>query len=831
MTKNSIPALSALSRLQETASAGQQAVGGGHGIKVTHEKTSVSFTVVASSARQIVLQDNANNQRFSLPSNAFTNDSLARNTSNGPNLPTKGDTLILVNANERQLSFRWVQQSSQQGQGNTLPAGLSRALVASWPDLNLSAVGKAPLSVSAQMPFDAGDPKLAALAKVITLNATKLGQPLIELPLSGKVVAIQNANAANTTALVKLSMASLGVKDINFALPLAPKQAANIQSGAMVEVVVSPNKKGAAIQSIKVQGAGLFSASNLAQTNKANPQLNATIGQISQQTLFKAMQTNANSQGTKSVIQALQKPLLNVLPANFIAQLNNATKSGSETAGDARLLDTRLLDTRLLITPQKTLATQTGQTLSNSRTSNNSLMLVAVAKPLTIQVQTSQLNSEQKQQVTQHISQSTGVDIGQKPVSGSSGIQISQQQGIHSNLPNVSVASTVNHSASKAPLNTILSQVQQLLSPEELTQLPPKLQQALNHTLSHSEPSAPVMREVKAVLQNLMSKGSPETRALLKPLLLQLQNILGQSNTNTKSDAVLPNKQTTASGDIEGNLKLAELLRSSIAAQAVTQLTSMQQTNVAPNNVGGTQNSFVDGLVTLLKLSLAAKLAIPNAKAAGTPELTANIAAFASSVIKQINPRAERGNTPKILQDIALNDPRGSLISEIGKLLSTHNSQKLRSAEASLQGQDTYYYGLPNVLNPQGEDIEIAIKREAESQREEQENKSSSTWKLDMKLDVGKHGTVLAKTQFTVDKQAPISNRENHEGKSKQNEGIDLHLYTSNEALKGRVLTYLPVLLNRLEALGIHVKSQACDVGKVEDTLFKTQLSVMHAYA
>jgi hypothetical protein len=197
-----------------------------------------------------------------------------------------------------------------------------------------------------------------------------------------------------------------------------------------------------------------------------------------------------------------------------------------------------------------------------------------------------------------------------------------------------------------------------------------------------------------------------------------------------------------------------------------------------------------------------------------------NIVAFASTMVKQSNPRAERSSVSRVMQDIALADPRGNLISEIGKLLSSHNTQKLRSAEASLQGQDTYYYALPNILNQMGDDIEIAIKREKNGENESQNDAMGSTWKLDIKLDVGKFGTVLAKTQFKTQVE-----------QQSQKQGIDLHLYASSEALKTRVLKHLPLLHARLSALGIDVKSQQCDVGKVDGSLFKTNLNVMHTYA
>ncbi len=820
MTKNSIPALTALTRMQESAYSGQQAIGGGHGIKVTHEKSSVSFTVLASNAQNVVLQDNANKQRFNLPSAAL----------NGAKLPNSGDTLILVSANERQLNFRLVPQQTAQSltrngaQTNALPTGLTRALVASWPEVSATAASKAPLSIAAQMPVNAGDPKLAALAKILSYGASKTGQPLIELPISGKVSAIQNPNTANATALIKLAMANAGSKDLNMVLPLPAKIASSIKAGTSVEVLLSPNQKGAAIQGVTIKSVGALNRNDLQNINIANPQLNTAIKQIAQQLLFKGINESGTAasktsgmSGTQNIIYPLQKQVLNALPQGFASQINSAMGNNVEQVNEARLV----------IAPQQILSKQSAQT-SNAA---SQLMLMAVAKPQMMQVLTEKLSTD----ATKHMILDDAVSPNTKP-QAQGGIDAKGTEA-----KNVGPSKAANKNAAPVAMNDLLTQIQKKLPASEIANLSPKLQQALNHTLTHTAPSAPVMSDIKTTLENTIANGRPETRALLKPLLQQLQTILGTNgastneaepaDANTKQTDKVLNSYNQANKAPESDLKVAELLRSTIGAQAVTQIS---------NNSQSANNNFIEGLVTLLKLSLAAKLA--NSTAGVAPrlaqEIPPNIAAFASSVVKQNNPRGAVNNTPRILQDITLGDPRASLISGIGKLLSSHNTHKLRSAEASLQGQDTYYYALPNVLNPQNEDIEIAIKREHSQNEKDQEKQGGSTWKLDMKLDIGDQGTVLAKTQFTSigalagsDNKAYEKYSVRNEKKKQDYQGIDLHLYTSNEALKDKVLKYLPMLLERLESLGIEVKSQKCDVGKVDVSLFKTQLNVMHAYA
>jgi hypothetical protein len=528
MTKNSIPALTALTRMQESAYSGQQAIGGGHGIKVTHEKSSVSFTVLASNAQNVVLQDNANKQRFNLPSAAL----------NGAKLPNSGDTLILVSANERQLNFRLVPQQTAQSltrngaQTNALPTG----------------------SIAAQMPVNAGDPKLAALAKILSYGASKTGQPLIELPISGKVSAIQNPNTANATALIKLAMANAGSKDLNMVLPLPAKIASSIKAGTSVEVLLSPNQKGAAIQGVTIKSVGALNRNDLQNINIANPQLNTAIKQIAQQLLFKGINESGTAasktsgmSGTQNIIYPLQKQVLNALPQGFASQINSAMGNNVEQVNEARLV----------IAPQQILLKQSAQT-SNAA---SQLMLMAVAKPQMMQVLTEKLSTD----ATKHMILDDAVSPNTKP-QAQGGIDAKGTEA-----KNVGPSKAANKNAAPVAMNDLLTQIQKKLPASEIANLSPKLQQALNHTLTHTAPSAPVMSDIKTTLENTIANGRPETRALLKPLLQQLQTILGTNgastneaepaDANTKQTDKVLNSYNQANKAPESDLKVAELLR------------------------------------------------------------------------------------------------------------------------------------------------------------------------------------------------------------------------------------------------------------------------------
>jgi hypothetical protein len=788
MTQNSIPALKALASLQQAASSGQQAVSTGSAIKVSHAKESVSFTVLSANTNQIVLQDNANKQRFSLPTSALSADLM----------PKGGDTLVLINANDAKLSFRLIPAAvaapSAEGQAVKLPITYNRPLIDSWPGINPSVVSKVPLSVSAQTSVELNDPSLTQLAKILSQNAVKLGQPSIELPVLGKVTALQQVSPLNTIALVKLPPLGTGNKPVAITLPLPKSLQAMVKIGSNIEIVLSPNQKDAAIQSVKVPNGAVFSTAELRAVNTANPQLNQKIQQISASILFtSAVQSSSQKSAVpQNYVQALNSNVLNILPKNFSAQIKQSLPAE------------QLNDARLVVSIEKAHSPRVEGAKALSQ-----VVLTVVAKPQMIQIATQSISSESVSRIVGSALETPSISAQSKQNVNELATTGSKSEATDAIRLNSKEPADMTQTTKRA----LFEQLTQRLPANELAALSPKLQMALNHTLSHSEPSAPVMRNVVATLETIINSASKETRALLQPLQLQLRTILGGTATEVtklpmEQSLIKPSSALEKTGLLTP--EIPDILRATMSAQAVTQITQSTQT--------ASQNSFVEGLVSLLKLSLAAKLsAAPQANnPAKTADLAPNIAAFVGNIIKQNPTKPERINPTRVLQDISMSDPRGSLISEIGKLLNSHNTQKLRSAEASLQGQDTFYYSLPNIFSPEGDDIEIVIKREKDRPTQQQEAAVGATWKLDMKLDAGNHGTVLAKTTFNM---------------RAENQGIDLHLYASSEALKSRVLKYLPMLHKRLEALGITINSQKCDVGKVDTSLFKTQLNVMHTYA
>ncbi|MBT1450678.1 flagellar hook-length control protein FliK [Glaciecola sp. XM2] len=786
MAQNTIPALKALATLTETASSGQRAIAQDSAAKVTLAKSAVSFTVVASNANQILLQDNANKQKIALATSALQSAVS----------PKAGDTLVLVSANDQSINFRLLKQSQNQNANVNLPVQLTRTLAQSWPDVGLSALNKAPVSVAAQVQISntsaGNDNNLIALAKLITQSASSAGKPSIQLPILGTIKAMPVSSQVNANATVSLSLGN--GKAIELALPLNAVLRAKIKIGSPVELVLSGNAPSKGIIAAAVQNTPLSKA-DIAAFNQANSALKQKVTSIIEQSLLspnKAIKGVGGSQNFTQAVytMALNKAALNALPESFAQQIKRAIAPNS------------LDDAQLLINNAK------------SGRAGNAVSLFAIEKPVMVKINTAGLQANAQSALTQNNNDelSTMLKNERGEARASSSLNNSTSASA-SAATSASVSTSANSKVQTA--DALLQAIKLNTSPQKLLELPGKLQTALQHTLSHSAPSAQSIDAVSATLDKVLAQSSIETKQQFTPLLQQLKSLTDYKQNLSNSAAIAATQKSATQGTLqnegnsEGNSALTEIIKQTMASEAVTQITNPQ-----PQVNRGASNSFIEGLVNLLKLSLAANIAsrADAQSPARQTMLQTSLPAFVASIIKPNTAQNTKQQPMKVLQDISRADPKGGLISEIGKLLSTHNTQKLRSAETTLQGNDTYYYAIPNLLNKNGQDIELVVKREQDEQRDNNQDSASQIWKLDIKLDVGKHGKVLAKTKL-------------------QNNIVDLHLYASDEALKQRVEKYLPLLHARLTSLGIDINSQRCDIGKVSETLLKTKLNVMHAYA
>ena len=220
-----------------------------------------------------------------------------------------------------------------------------------------------------------------------------------------------------------------------------------------------------------------------------------------------------------------------------------------------------------------------------------------------------------------------------------------------------------------------------------------------------------------------------------------------------------------------------------------------------------TQNGFLNALVTLLQVSLASRLQKQSNFHA------TKVQQAIPEILKQLIPTLSPAQGAKLSQEFNQFDAKHMLSAEVSKLLANHQQHKLKSADSSIQGQDSFYYSFPNLFYKQGKDIELSVKREQDqdsSNNNEQEKQKR--WSLSMKFEIGKQGEMLAKTLL-------IENQ------------IDLQIYTSNEGLKNQVLEYLPLLQKRLSSLGIELINKGCQLGKIPKTLDSAHFSVFETDA
>ncbi|WP_395344586.1 hypothetical protein PN836_007425 [Ningiella sp. W23] len=789
------------------------------------KEAGVSFSVVSSASNRIVIQDSVSKQRFSISSEAFTDQTSKQSTNLANNyIPKTGDTLLLVNTSKASITFRVIQASDQ----NPLPAKLSRTLANSWPDVSSSVISKAPLNIIAQSSMKNDDASAKALSKLIVQTSMQSGLPNISIPLAGKIVAIagqHNSGLVQAIAALHLPTGDSGLSTeqlrtlkplSKLIVPLQAKIANSVGIGTKVRIELSlgnalskqkqslgpdtlsnNNTNSGIIKTVSFQEAQKSPALSLdklgiAHINKANPIINAKgisllqalvllprvpASPLSQQ-LTSASQRSANQSGTADNLIALplDKKNIDALPKTLLLGVSNT--SGKDLSN--------LLQGRLLVSHQ---AANIGIA------KNTGLSVLAVAKPISVTIDASYLSDGKTKNESSLKTSKTEIPTNKIPT------------GLESGRLNPNDLKLTN----SAQRDSLLQSLKNTLTPQQILQLPPKLSAALNHTMAHTESGGSAFSQIKTVLESIDKNGSSDTKQNLSELLHAMR--------------ALKAEPTAAVNSGQNKLELAELLQSIMSAPAVTQIVNHSGTSFPKSN------SFIEGLVSVLRLSLVANLSAAQNRITSTPSPQANNTAGLSNLLTSfIKPNTQadmpsqnlRTRATRLTTDIMQADPRASLIGEIGKLLSNHNSYKLRSADASLQGQDTYYYALPNLMNKNGKDIEFKIQREQQGESHKDHIEQSDIWKLDMRMDVGSLGTLLAKISLKI---PPPSDA------SQSSKELDLHLYTSNSELKDKVIGLLPNLHSKLNAAGISVKSQKCDLGKIDESIIKTNLNVMHAYA
>ncbi|MCF2948469.1 flagellar hook-length control protein FliK [Paraglaciecola aquimarina] len=233
-----------------------------------------------------------------------------------------------------------------------------------------------------------------------------------------------------------------------------------------------------------------------------------------------------------------------------------------------------------------------------------------------------------------------------------------------------------------------------------------------------------------------------------------------------------------------------------VDAQNIKQLLTSPVLNLSTNQLisSGSNQGLINSLVTLLQISLSARLA--KNQNSRTEQV---IRALTSILPKTGNTSAKV--TPKSLNELTQLEQKHQLMREIGRLMSGHQANKLTNAEQMLQGQESIYYNLPTLMGGILKDTELLIKREQNHQQQKDAATSDNqTWQLTMKLSVGELGELLTKAKLRPD-------------------NLELNFYASNEEVKIQVMSYLPLFKRKLKSLGIEVNKSQCQLGKIPDSL------------
>lgn len=307
-----------------------------------------------------------------------------------------------------------------------------------------------------------------------------------------------------------------------------------------------------------------------------------------------------------------------------------------------------------------------------------------------------------------------------------------------------------------------------------------QLQQAIKHHFVQAEPATKVATNINQAVAALRESSEPELRAL---------------------------------GD-----KLNQAIRPAVATEpsvtAIQQSLQVPDVPITPQLISKPKpaNSMLNGLITLLQISLATRLPATNTLSTSDKvhQVLTSLTQVNQSATKDVPSRtAMRAKT----QEVTSIEQRHSLLRSLTQMLSGHQFSKMTQADTAAQGQETLFYALPGIAGPLGKDIELLIQREAPDKENKQTaNSERSQWRLTMLLDIGEKGEVLCKCEL-------------------QDNALGLDLYTSNESLKDTVLEFLPKLKQRMTAFGLEIVHSHCQLGAIPSSLRPKPYQLLHTQA
>lgn len=346
-----------------------------------------------------------------------------------------------------------------------------------------------------------------------------------------------------------------------------------------------------------------------------------------------------------------------------------------------------------------------------------------------------------------------------------------------------------------------------------------------------TSPSHTPLTEIKQSIDNLVNQLtavprqplSRQSTAQLHQFQHQIQQLLRQVAPAAHGNAEIIASLERALADDKSLLEphLSKALLQNVAKQLelgtlqgkntdsaqIKQLLSQPALNVTPANLAqpATSNGLLSGLLTLLQMTMAARLGRLQ------PALSERLAQVISSALPNgAAIKAGSQQATRTLQDLAQLEQKHQMLKQVSRLFSQHQSSKLGNAEQMLQGHESMYYVLPGGTGSQKRDIELLVRREEGGRAKHKSGQSEQqTWHLTMKLSVGELGEMLTKARLA-------------------GSTLEVDFYTSNEHVKQQVLAFLPLLKKRCEGMGIEVSKSQCQLGKIPQTLQTRPYHLFH---
>lgn len=366
---------------------------------------------------------------------------------------------------------------------------------------------------------------------------------------------------------------------------------------------------------------------------------------------------------------------------------------------------------------------------------------------------------------------------------------ITPEVSVKADAPNSTPNPSSNHSAK---VGTTGDQAEPVKTPT-----PDKLDRRETVNIVAPEMTAKVKAQAIEVLHTLLrvvqarAEQPSESLNRLASALNDTQFIEEPAIKNIKEQVLEQLKQNVPQGKEQDAGQIRQLLTNQALSLSATQI-------ISP--VPG--QGMLSGLVTLIQISLASRFA--RSQPQQGEKLSQGLNSLFNSEPDSTSAKTST-NAPistKGLSEFAQLEQKHQILREISRFFAGHQSSKISNAEQLLQGQDSFYYTLPSAFGNKLQDIELLVKRENDSRKDEQNEGGASNkiWHLTMKLSAGELGELLTKAKL-------------------RQGTLELDFYTSNEQTKHQVMNYLPLFNKRLTALGIEVTKTQCQLGKIPDTL------------